>query len=77
MLEKRGAIQDAEKEFRKATELNPGEPSPHYRLCRVLARLGRTDEAQAEAVVMRKATEEYRDELNRRLATVQRLANKN
>ena len=77
LLEKRGAIEDAEKEFRKTTELNPQEPSPHYRLCRVLARLGRTADAQVEAAAMQKATEEYRDDLNRRLATVRRLANKN
>jgi Flp pilus assembly protein TadD len=77
LLEKRGATEDAEKEFRKTTELNPQEPSPHYRLCRVLARLGRTGEAQTEAVAMQKATEAYRDDMNRRLATVQRLANKN
>jgi tetratricopeptide (TPR) repeat protein len=77
LLEKRGAIEEAEKEFRRTTELNPQEPSPHYRLCRVLAKLGRTQEAQAEAAVMQKATDAYKDDLNRRLATVQRLANKN
>jgi Flp pilus assembly protein TadD len=77
LLEKKGAIGEAEKEFRRTTELNPAEPSPHYRLCRVLARLGRTEDAQAEAAVYRKTSEDYRDDLNRRLATVQRLANKN
>jgi tetratricopeptide (TPR) repeat protein len=77
LLEKKGAIEEAEKEFRRTTELNPAEPSPHYRLCRVLARLGRTEDAQAEAAVYRKTSEDYRDDLNRRLATVQRLADKN
>jgi tetratricopeptide (TPR) repeat protein len=75
LLEKKGAIEEAEKEFRRTTELNPKEPSPHYRLCRVLAKLGRTTEAQAEAAVLKKATEEYREDLNRRLATVQHLSN--
>ena len=74
LLEKRGALEEAEKEFRRTTELNPKEPSPHYRSCRVLAKLGRKKEAQAEAAVLQKVTEEYREDLSRRLATVERLA---
>lgn len=74
LLEKRGALKEAEQEYRRTTELNPKEPSPHYRLCRVLARLGRTQEAQAEAAVLKQATDEYREDLNRRLATVQHIA---
>jgi tetratricopeptide (TPR) repeat protein len=73
LLEKRGALEEAEKEFRHTTELNPREPSPHYRLCRVLARLGRTKDAQSESAIYRKVAEEYSQDLNRRLATVEHL----
>jgi Flp pilus assembly protein TadD len=34
--------------LRKAAELNPKDPSPHYQLARVLEKLGRTDEARRE-----------------------------
>ncbi len=74
LLEKKHALVEAEKEFRRTTELNPKEPSPHYRLCRVLAKLGKTKEAQDEAAALQKATEEYREDLNRRLATVEHVA---
>jgi Flp pilus assembly protein TadD len=38
----------AEPALRKAEELNPRDPSPHYQLARVLDKLGRTDEATTE-----------------------------
>jgi Flp pilus assembly protein TadD len=34
--------------LRKAAELNPKDPGPHYQLARVLEKLGRTEEAQSE-----------------------------
>jgi len=34
--------------LRKAVELNPKDPSPHYQLARVLEKLGKTEEARSE-----------------------------
>lgn len=38
----------AESSLRKAIELNPNDPSPHYQLGRVLEKLGKPEEAQKE-----------------------------
>ena len=38
----------AEREFARAAELDPADPSPHYRLSRVYERLGKPEEARRE-----------------------------
>jgi hypothetical protein len=54
-------------------ELNPKDPAAHYRLFRVLAGLGKTEEAQAELAVQRKVSAESQADLNRQLGSVKRL----
>jgi Flp pilus assembly protein TadD len=38
----------AEIALRRASELNPKDPSPHYQLARVLEKLGKKEEARGE-----------------------------
>lgn len=73
LLAKKGALKDAEHEFRRATELNPKDPAAHYRLFRVLAGLGKTQEAEAELAVQRKVSAESQADLNRTAGAVKRL----
>jgi len=70
LLAKRKAFDQAEKELRRSIELNPRDSTAHYRLCRVLFALGKNEEAEAEAVIQRKAAEAERAEMSRHLATV-------
>jgi tetratricopeptide (TPR) repeat protein len=70
LLAKRKAFVEAEKELRRSTELNPKDSTAHYRLCRVLFALGKNEEAEAEAVIQKKASEAERAEIGRHLATV-------
>jgi len=71
-LAKRGALADAEKEFRRAVELNPKDPAIHYRLFRVLAGLGKTREADAELAVQRHVAAERDQELRNTAGAVKR-----
>jgi predicted Zn-dependent protease len=73
LLGNRRAWGEAEKELRLATELNPKDPAPHYRLFRALAALGRTREAEAELATQRKISAEYQTELNRSVGDIKRL----
>src|SRR5450755_218236 len=43
-----GQWAQAEAPLRKAADLNPKDPSPHYQLARVLEKLGKSEEAQRE-----------------------------
>jgi tetratricopeptide (TPR) repeat protein len=73
LLDKEGALKDAEKEFRLAKELNPKDPTAYYRLSRVLAKLGRLDEARSEADLERKVSEASRAAVDQRLAGMKHL----
>jgi tetratricopeptide (TPR) repeat protein len=68
LLDRKGALPEAEKEFRLSKELNPKDPNPYYRLSRVLAKLGRLDEARSEADLERKVSEASRAAVDQRLA---------
>jgi tetratricopeptide (TPR) repeat protein len=48
LLERSRDFAGASVEFRRAIELSPASPTPHYHLARVYERLGRKDEAAAE-----------------------------
>jgi len=43
-----GRSAEAETSLRKAIQLNPKDPSPHYQLARALEKLGRIDDARLE-----------------------------
>ena len=73
LLGNRGAWAEAEKEFRRSTELNPKDPTTHYRLFRALAALGRTQEAEAELARQREVAEQYQADLDRTVGDVKRL----
>ena len=45
ILEKRRNFEEAARELERSIQLNPAEPTPHYRLARVYDRLGKTAEA--------------------------------
>ena len=45
ILERRRNFEEAARELERSVQLNPDEPTPHYRLARVYDRLGRTAEA--------------------------------
>jgi len=72
VLAKRGALADAEKEFRRGVELNPKDPAVHYRLFRVLAALGKDREAEAELAVQRRVAAEHDEDLKRTAGSVKR-----
>jgi tetratricopeptide (TPR) repeat protein len=48
LLETKRDFRGAAEELKRASQLNPDEPMPHYHLARVYDRLGETDEAKAE-----------------------------
>ena len=73
LLVKRDALAEAEKEFRRSTELNPGDPVAHYHLFRVLAGLGKDEEAQAELAVQRRVSAEQDAYLTEHAGNVKRL----
>jgi Flp pilus assembly protein TadD len=48
LLETKRDFRGAAEELKRASELNPEEPMPHYHLARVYDRLGEADEAKVE-----------------------------
>lgn len=48
VLERRRQFADAAAEMRRAIEFNPKNPVPHYRIARLLDRLGKPEEAKTE-----------------------------
>jgi tetratricopeptide (TPR) repeat protein len=48
LLETKRDFRGAAEELKRSSELNPGEPMPHYHLARVYDRLGDSDQAKAE-----------------------------
>jgi Flp pilus assembly protein TadD len=56
----RGRAAEAVEHLRRAAELAPGNPEPHYELSLAYRRLGRKDEAAAEAEVVRRIHESRR-----------------
>ncbi|MDQ2898900.1 MAG: tetratricopeptide repeat protein [Acidobacteriota bacterium] len=48
ILERQGRFEEAARAMRRAIELNPNDPVPHYRLARIYDRLGKANEAKAE-----------------------------
>ena len=48
LLEQQRKFEEAAREVQRSVELNPGDPTPHYRLARLYDRLGKAAEARAE-----------------------------
>lgn len=55
-LERRRAFDEAARELELSIELNPNEPTPHYRLARVYDRLGKTSEANQQRQIHARLT---------------------
>lgn len=73
VLEGKRDFAGAEREFARAAELNPKNPTVHYRLARVLDRLGRTGEAKVEHALHQKLTDEENAFLRRQEGGMQKL----
>jgi tetratricopeptide (TPR) repeat protein len=56
----RGRANDAVEHLRRAAELAPGNPEPHYQLSLAYRRLGRKDEADAESEIVKRIHESRR-----------------
>lgn len=61
LLERRKSYEEAAERLEQAVELNAGSSKPHYRLARVYARLGRSEDAARERDLHRKLTEAERE----------------
>ena len=48
LLQRDGLLAEAASEFRRSIELNPKDPTAHYRLAQTYDRLGKADEARVE-----------------------------
>ncbi|HEX3559595.1 MAG TPA: tetratricopeptide repeat protein [Pyrinomonadaceae bacterium] len=59
-LVERGRAGEAVEHLRRAAELAPGNPEPHYQLSLAYRRLGRKEEAAAESVIVRRIHESRR-----------------
>jgi cytochrome c-type biogenesis protein CcmH/NrfG len=59
--------------FRRAGELSPRNPVPHYRLSRLYARMGDSARADAERAIHEKLAAEEKAELDRRQAATKHL----
>jgi Flp pilus assembly protein TadD len=56
----RGRAAEAVEHLRRAAELAPGNPEPHYQLALAYRRLGRKEEAEAESAIVRRIHESRR-----------------
>ena len=56
----RGRAAEAVEHLRRAAELAPGNPEPHYQLSLAYRRLGRKEEAAAESDIVRRIHESRR-----------------
>jgi tetratricopeptide (TPR) repeat protein len=72
LAQKKGDLVEAEKEFRRSTELNPSDPVGHYHLFRVLAGLGKAQQAQAELAVQRRVSAEHEAYLAQHVGGIKR-----
>ena len=75
-----GVLLEGKKEFRaaaqhlkRAVQLNPKAPAPHYRLARVYDRLGNSGAAQTERVLHEKLIAEERTVIEKHAASLKRL----
>jgi tetratricopeptide (TPR) repeat protein len=59
--------------FRKAADLAPRNPVPHYRLSRLYARTGATERAEAERALHEKLSAQEKAELDRRQAATKHM----
>lgn len=64
LLEQRRAFEEAERELKRAIELNPKDPAPYYRLARVYDRLGRKPEADRQRALHDAATAAEKDAMH-------------
>jgi tetratricopeptide (TPR) repeat protein len=73
LMERKREWQHAADLFARAAELNPKDPTPHYRLARIYDRLGQPEQAAAERLLHQRLTEEEKAAIERHKATVKRL----
>jgi tetratricopeptide (TPR) repeat protein len=73
VLEKQRDFPAAIAAFRRAAELAPKNPIPHYRLARLYARSGDSKRAEAERALHEKLSAEEKAELDRRQAATKHL----
>ena len=73
VLEAQRDFQGAIAAHRRAVELAPKNPIPHYRLSRLYARTGDSDKAEAERALHEKLSAEEKAELDRRQAATKHL----
>jgi len=73
VLEKQGDLAGAIEAIRRAAELSPKNPVPHYRLSRLYARTGDSAKADAERALHEKLSAEEKAELDRRQAATKHL----
>ena len=69
LLSEKGQYQDAVAAFRRAVELDPGQPDAHYRLARAYKAMGRIAESQEELAKVRDLHQEADDSLASKIAT--------
>ncbi|HEX8889036.1 MAG TPA: tetratricopeptide repeat protein [Pyrinomonadaceae bacterium] len=65
----RGRANDAVEHLRRAAELAPGNPEPHYQLSLAYRRLGRKDEAEAESEIVKRIHESRRGQIQENAPT--------
>jgi tetratricopeptide (TPR) repeat protein len=69
VLSQKGQYQDAVAALRRAVELDPSQPDPHYHLARVYKAMGRTAESQKEFAKVRELHQDSDDSLASKIAT--------
>jgi tetratricopeptide (TPR) repeat protein len=73
LMERKREWQQAADFFTRSAELNPKDPTPHYRLARIYDRLDKREQAAAERRLHQRLTDEEKAAIERHKATVKRL----
>jgi Flp pilus assembly protein TadD len=73
LLESKKDFVAAARNLKRAVQLNPKAPAPHYRLARVYDRLGNAEAAQVERVLHEKLVAEERTVIEKHAASLKRL----
>jgi tetratricopeptide (TPR) repeat protein len=73
LLESKKDFAAAARNLKRAVQLNPKAPAPHYRLARVYDRLGNSEAAQAERALHEKLIAEERTAIEKHAASLKRL----
>jgi len=73
LLEQKRDFAGAAAELERAVQLNPQNPTPHYRLARIYDRLGKSEQAQAERALHEKLAAEEKAAIQKHAAGLKRL----